>query len=70
MRGPASVQHAGPHIMKLEPQDYALRVLIIVAGAVSAILLTLKGHGEAVPALAVGATLGAAMMSSFDATDR
>ena len=56
--------------MKLDPQDYALRALILVAGAVAAVLLALKGHGEAVPALAAGATLGAAMMSRFDVTER
>jgi hypothetical protein len=47
--------------MKLD-HDLALRVLILVAGALSAVLLTLKGQGMAVPALAVGATLGALMM--------
>jgi hypothetical protein len=39
-------------------QDLALRSLILVAGAVSAVLLMLKGQGQAVPALAIGATLG------------
>jgi len=61
---------SAPNSMKLDPQDYALRVLILMAGAVAAILLTLEGHGEALPALAAGATLGAAMMSRFDATER
>jgi len=39
-------------------QDLALRSLILVAGAVSALLLVLKGQAQAVPALAIGATLG------------
>ncbi len=43
-------------------RDYALRALIIVAGAVSAVLLALKGQAQALPALAVGATLGAFFM--------
>ena len=43
-------------------QDFALRSLIIVAGAVSAVLLVLKGQAPAVPALAIGATLGAVAM--------
>ena len=40
-------------------RDFALRGLIVAAGIVAAILLVLKGHSEAVPALALGATLGA-----------
>ena len=39
-------------------RDYALRALVIVAGALSAVLLALKGQAQALPALAVGATLG------------
>ena len=38
-------------------QDIALRSLILIAGAVSAVLLVLKGQAQAVPALAIGATL-------------
>ena len=41
--------------------DVLLRALILVAGALSAVLLTLNGQGEALPALALGATLGAFM---------
>ncbi|HEX9160363.1 MAG TPA: hypothetical protein VF980_01550 [Thermoanaerobaculia bacterium] len=40
-------------------QDLALRTLIVIAGALSAVLLALKGQADALPALAVGATLGA-----------
>jgi hypothetical protein len=49
-------------------QDIALRSLIIVAGAISAVLLVLKGQAPAVPALAIGATLGAFAMR-FGATE-
>jgi hypothetical protein len=45
--------------MKLDLTDYALRVLILVAGGVAALLLALKGHGQAIPAVAVGGALGA-----------
>ena len=46
----------------LDLRDIALRGLILVAGAVSAVLLALKGQAQALPALAVGATLGAFFM--------
>jgi hypothetical protein len=45
--------------------DHALRALLIVAGALAAVLLVLKGHAQAVPALAVGAMLGAFAMGRF-----
>ena len=52
------------HKMKrsLDPQDLALRTLIVLAGAVSAVLLAMKGQAMAIPALALGATLGAFAM--------
>lgn len=40
-------------------RDYALRVLIVVAGGVAALLLAMKGHGEAIPAVALGGAMGA-----------
>ena len=46
-------------IMKHDLRDLALRSLILVAGGLSALLLALKGHGEALPAVAVGGALGA-----------
>jgi hypothetical protein len=49
---------------KFDLQDLALRALIIVAGSVAAVLLTLKGQGQALPALAAGGTLGAFLMRS------
>ena len=50
--------------MKLN-QDFALRALIVLAGGLAAALLALKGQGQALPALAVGGTLGAFMMARF-----
>jgi hypothetical protein len=40
-------------------RDYALRILIVVAGGVAALLLAMKGHGEAIPAVALGGAMGA-----------
>jgi uncharacterized membrane protein len=45
--------------------DFALRTLIMFAGCIAALLLALKGQGQALPALAVGGTLGAFMMARF-----
>jgi hypothetical protein len=45
--------------MELDRKDLALRTLIIVAGALSAVLLTMQGYGVALPAVAVGGALGA-----------
>ena len=45
--------------------DLALRALLVVAGVLAAVLLVLKGQAQAVPALAVGATLGAFAMARF-----
>ena len=49
----------------LDWQDVALRTLIMAAGTVAAILLALKGEGQALPALALGGTVGACMMARF-----
>jgi hypothetical protein len=51
-------------------QDIALRTLILVAGAVSAGLLVLKGNAGALPALAAGATLGVVLMSPTENSSR
>jgi hypothetical protein len=40
-------------------QDLALRALIVIAGALSAVLLAMNGQAQVLPALAIGATLGA-----------
>jgi len=45
--------------------DFALRALIVLAGGLAAVVLALKGQGQALPALAVGGTLGAFMMARF-----
>ena len=50
---------------KVDLQDFALRTLIVVAGAVAAALFILKGQGAALPALAVGGTLGACAMARY-----
>ena len=49
----------------LDWQDVALRTLILAAGTVAAILLALKGESQALPALAVGGTVGACVMARF-----
>jgi hypothetical protein len=53
------------HNMRFDFQDMALRTLILIAGALAAALLALKGQGQALPALAVGGTLGAFVMARF-----
>lgn len=53
----------------LDRRDYALRTLILIAGALSAALLALKGQAVAIPALAIGGTLGALMMRSSDVSE-
>ena len=53
-----------PFIMKLDI-DFALRSLIVVAGVLSAILLSIKGQAHALPALAIGGTVGACFMARF-----
>ena len=50
-------------------QDFALRGLVVLAGCIAAVLLVLKGQAQAVPALAVGATLGAVAMSRLGASE-
>lgn len=52
-------------MLKFDVQDLALRTLIVVAGAVAAALFILKGQGQALPALALGGTLGACAMARF-----
>lgn len=60
-----------PHyIMRFDLQDVALRTLILVAGGLAAVLLALKGQGQALPALAVGGTLGACVMARFGPSEQ
>jgi uncharacterized membrane protein len=49
--------------MKFDFVDVSLRVLILVAGSLAAVLLALKGEGQALPALAAGGTIGAFLSS-------
>jgi hypothetical protein len=48
---------------KIDLQDLALRTLIVVAGGISALLLVLRGQAAALPALAIGGTVGAFFMT-------
>ncbi|HYI11570.1 MAG TPA: hypothetical protein VEK57_21110 [Thermoanaerobaculia bacterium] len=45
--------------MKYDSQDVALRTLFLVAGGVAALLLAMKGYGEALPGVAIGGAIGA-----------
>lgn len=54
--------------MRFDLQDVALRTLILVAGGLAALVLALKGQGQALPALAAGGILGAFMMARFGPT--
>ena len=51
--------------MKHDLQDFLLRALILVAGGVAALLLGMKGYGQALPAVAVGGALGAFFAARF-----
>ena len=57
------------NMKNFDMQDIALRTLIVVAGILAAVLLALKGEAQALPALAVGGTLGAFVMARFSATE-
>jgi uncharacterized membrane protein YccC len=46
-------------------QEFALRALIVLAGGVAAALFILKGQTSALPALALGATLGVCVMTRY-----
>jgi hypothetical protein len=50
-------------------QDVAIRTVLVAAGCVAAALLVLRGQAHAVPALAIGATLGTVAMGGFGATE-
>jgi hypothetical protein len=45
--------------MRYDLRDLALRALFLTAGGVAALLLSLKGYGTALPAVAIGGALGA-----------
>ncbi|HEX9491830.1 MAG TPA: hypothetical protein VGA33_01075 [Thermoanaerobaculia bacterium] len=52
-------------MQKFDLQDLALRTLIVIAGVVAAALFVAKGQGAALPALALGGTLGACAMARY-----
>lgn len=45
--------------MNLDLRDFALRALILLAGGIAAIVLSMRGYGTALPAVALGGALGA-----------
>lgn len=51
--------------MKLDLTDLAIRLLFVLAGLVAAVILAMKGYGVALPALAIGGTIGAYAASRF-----
>jgi hypothetical protein len=55
----AAVQSAHSITMNHDLRDFALRVLILLAGGIAAVILSMKGYGTALPAVAVGGALGA-----------
>lgn len=50
--------------MKYDSRDFAIRTLFLVAGGVAAVLLSLKGYGAALPAVAFGGAIGAVFAAS------
>ncbi len=55
--------------MKHDLSDLALRTLFLTAGAIAALLLTLKGHGAALPAVAFGGALGALFVAGTQTSE-
>jgi hypothetical protein len=55
--------------MKPDFQETLLRSLILVAGGLAAVLLALKGEAQALPALAIGGTLGAFFMARLGTSE-
>lgn len=65
------VQDVGPQMKTgFDLQELVLRTLIVIAGGVAATLLVLHGEGQALPALAVGGTLGAFFVARLGATTK
>jgi hypothetical protein len=54
---------------QFDAQDFALRTLIVVAGALAAAWFALNGEAQALPALAIGGTIGAFFMARLSATE-
>lgn len=55
--------------MNIDLKDFALRALVVLCGGVAAALLILRGQAQALAPLALGATLGAAMMGRLGASE-
>ena len=55
--------------MKLDFQDLTLKALILVAGTLAAVLLAMKGQTQALPALAIGGTLGVFLAGRFGTSE-
>lgn len=64
VQGGAPIQFEHGPGMKLDSRDFAIRTLFLVAGGVAAILLSLKGYGAALPAVAFGGAIGAVFAAS------
>lgn len=47
-------------------QESLTRVVVIVCGAIAAVLLVRNGAAEALPAIAVGGSIGACLMRTFE----
>lgn len=54
--------------MRYDLKDFTLRALILVAGGLAALLLTMKGYGQALPGVAIGGALGAWFASRYQPT--
>ena len=66
---PTFVQDVTHNMKTFDLQDLVLRTLILVAGGLAALLLAIKGEAQALPALAVGGTLGAFVMARLGTTE-
>jgi len=58
-----------PQMKNIDLQDLALRSLIVLAGGIAAALFILRGEAQALPPLALGATIGAFAMGRFGARE-
>jgi hypothetical protein len=54
---------------QFDAQDFALRTLIVIAGALAAAWFALNGEAQALPGLAIGGTIGAFFMARLSATE-
>jgi hypothetical protein len=56
-------------VKKLDLQDWALRALILICGGLAAALLVMRGQAQALAPLALGAALGAAIVTRTGPTE-